>query len=129
MNVKIREKIKGKEMKVFVYASAFLLYVAAFLLATPAEIIQGMKTIIWSKDALITDYFKLAGYGAAFFNAGLVLTIGTTLVNFARLPFTGITIAALAIDVCFGFWGKNPVNIFPIFLGVIFYETIFNHIL
>lgn len=38
MNVKIREKIKGKEMKVFVYASAFLLYVAAFLLATPAEI-------------------------------------------------------------------------------------------
>lgn len=52
MNVKIREKIKGKEMKVFVYASAFLLYVAAFLLATPTEIIQGMKTIIWSKDAL-----------------------------------------------------------------------------
>lgn len=124
MNVKIREKIKGKEMKVFVYASAFLLYVAAFLLATPAEIIQGMKTIIWSKDALITDYFKLAGYGAAFFNAGLVLTIGTTLVNFARLPFTGITIAALAIDVCFGFWGKNPVNIFPIFLGVILYAKL-----
>ena len=48
MNVKIREKIKGKEMKVFVYASAFLLYVAAFLLATPAEIIHGMKTIISS---------------------------------------------------------------------------------
>ena len=38
MNVKIREKIKGKEMTVFVYASAFLLYVAAFLLTTPAEI-------------------------------------------------------------------------------------------
>lgn len=90
MNVKIREKLKGKEMKMFIYASAFLLYVATFLLATPTEILQGMKTIIWSKDALITDYFKLAGYGAAFFNAGLVLTIGTALVNFARLPFTGI---------------------------------------
>lgn len=62
MNVKIREKIKGKEMKVFVYASAFLLYVAAFSLATPAEIIQGMKTIIWSKDAL--DFgARLAGSG------------------------------------------------------------------
>lgn len=62
MNVKIREKIKGKEMKVFVYASAFLLYVAAFLLATPTEIIQGMKTIIWSKDAL--DFrARLAGSG------------------------------------------------------------------
>ena len=124
MNEKIREKLKGKEMKMFIYSSTFLLYVAAFLLATPAEIMQGMKTIIWSKDALITDYFKLAGYGAAFFYAGLVLTIGTVLVDFAGLPFTGITIAALAIDVCFGFWGKNPVNIFPIFLGVILYAKL-----
>ena len=124
MNVKIREELKGKEMKMFIYASAFLLYVAAFLLATPTEILQGMRTIIWSKDALITDYFKLAGHGAAFFNAGLVLTIGILLVNFARLPFTGITVAALAIDDCFGFWGKNPVNIFPIFLGVILYAKL-----
>ena len=104
MNIKIRNKIKGKEMKLFVYGTAIFLYVAAFLLASPEEIIQGMKTIVWSKDALITDYFKLAGYGAAFFNAALVLTIGIWLVNIAKLPFTGITIAALAIDVCFGFW-------------------------
>ena len=124
MNIKIRNKIKGKEMKLFVYGTAILLYVAAFLLASPEEIIQGMKTIVWSKDALITDYFKLAGYGAAFFNAALVLTIGIWLVNIAKLPFTGITIAALAIDVCFGFWGKNPVNIFPIFAGVLLYARL-----
>ena len=121
MCVKLREKIKGKEMKLFIYVSAVFLYMAAFLLATPAEIIQGMKTIIWSKDALITDYFSLAGYGAAFFNAALVLTIGIWLVNIAKLPFTGITTAALAIDVCFGFWGKNPVNIAPILMGVLLY--------
>ena len=124
MNIKIRNKIKGKEMKLFVYGTAILLYVAAFLLASPEEIIQGMKTIVWSKDALITDYFKLAGYGAAFFNAALVLTIGIWLVNIAKLPFTGITIAALAIDVCFGFWGKNPINIFPIFIGVLLYAKL-----
>ena len=110
MDIKIQDKIKGKEMKLFIYASAVLLYVTAFLLASPEEIFQGMKTIIWSKDALITDYFKLAGHGAAFFNAALVLTIGIWLVNISKLPFTGITIAALSIDVCFGFWGKNPVN-------------------
>ena len=124
MNEKLRVKIKGKEMRLFIYVSAFLLYMAAFLLATPGEIVQGMKTIIWSKDALITDYFKLAGHGAAFFNAALVLTIGIWLVNIAKLPFTGITIAALAIDVCFGFWGKNPVNIFPIFIGVFLYAKL-----
>lgn len=108
-------------MKLFVYASAFLLYLSAFLLASPEEIVEGMKKIIVSKDALITDYFKLAGHGAAFFNAALVLTLAIIMVNIARLPFTGITTAALAIDVCFGFWGKNPVNILPIFLGVMIY--------
>ena len=111
MSKELRNKMKGKEMRLFIYVSALLLYLAAFLLASPEEIIQGMKMIIWSKDALITDYFKLAGHGAAFFNAALVLTIGIFLVNVAKLPFTGITMAALSIDVCFGFWGKNPVNI------------------
>lgn len=124
MNIKFRDKIKGKEMKLFVYTSAILLYITAFLLASPSEIVQGMKIIVWSKDALITDYFKLAGYGAAFFNAALVLTIGIVLVKIAKLPFTGITMAALSIDVCFGFWGKNPVNILPIFIGVLLYAKL-----
>lgn len=124
MSENIRERIKGKEMQLLIYTSVLGLYLAAFLLASPEEIVQGMKTIIWSKDALITDYFKLAGYGAAFFNAALVLTIGIVMVQVAKLPFTGITMAALFIDVCFGFWGKNPVNIFPIFAGVLLYAKV-----
>lgn len=124
MSERFRKKIKGKEMKLIIYVSAVLLYIAAFLLASPQEIIQGMKIIVWSKDALITDYFKLAGYGAAFFNAALVLTIGIFLIQAAKLPFTGITMAALSIDVCFGFWGKNPVNILPIFIGVFLYARL-----
>ena len=124
MSNNIRNKLKGNEMKLFLYASAAFLYIGAFLLATPGEIMEGMNKIIWSTDALITDYFELAGHGAAFFNAALVLTIGIVLVIIAKLPFTGITTAALAIDTCFGFWGKNPVNIFPIFLGVMLYAKL-----
>lgn len=124
MSNNIRNKLKGNEMKLFLYASAAFLYIGAFLLETPGEIMEGMNKIIWSTDALITDYFELAGHGAAFFNAALVLTIGIVLVIIAKLPFTGITTAALAIDTCFGFWGKNPVNIFPIFLGVMLYAKL-----
>ena len=124
MSDRFRQRIKGREIKVFIYVSACLLYIAAFLLASPKEILSGMKIIICSKDALITDYFELAGYGASFFNAAMVLTIGIILVRIAKLPFTGITVAALAIDTCFGFWGKNPVNIFPIFMGVILYAKL-----
>lgn len=124
MSSNIRNKLKGNEMKLFLFASAAFLYIGAFLLASPGEIMEGMNKIICSKDALITDYFALAGYGAAFFNAALVLTIGIILVKIAKLPFTGITTAALAIDTCFGFWGKNPLNIFPIFLGVMLYAKL-----
>ncbi len=124
MTEKIRMKIAGKELKVFIWFSVALLFSAAFVMASPREIIQGMMTIIRSKDALITDYFKLAGYGAAFFNAGLILTIDVIIVYCVKLPFTGITMAAFFINVCYGFWGKNPVNMMPIIAGIFLYAKI-----
>jgi len=124
MSEKLLKKIEGKELLLFTYATVLFLFAAAFLLATPQEIWQGMKLIIVSRDALITDYFKLAGYGAAFFNTGLVLLITTSLVRIVKLPFTGITMAALFIDVCYGFWGKNPVNMIPILIGTFLYAKI-----
>ena len=72
MSSNIRNKLKGNEMKLFLFASAAFLYIGAFLLASPGEIMEGMNKIICSKDALITDYFALAGYGAAFFNSLLL---------------------------------------------------------
>ena len=124
MSEKLLNKIAGKELKLFTYATVIYLFAAAFLLGTPEEILQGMKTIIISRDALITDYFKLAGYGAAFFNAALVLVITTSLVQLVKLPFTGITLAALFIDVCYGFWGKNPVNMIPVLMGTFLYAKV-----
>ena len=83
-----------------------------------------MKSIILSRDALITDYFELAGYGAAFLNAALILGIATTCVILTKIPFTGLTMAALFIDVGYGLWGKNPVNILPVLLGTWLYAKL-----
>ena len=69
MNQELRRKIVGNELRIFLYASAAILLFSAFLLATPAEIYAGMKNIVLSRDVLLTDYFKIAGYGASFFNA------------------------------------------------------------
>ncbi len=117
----LRSRIRGKELKVFSISSAVLLYVAAFVTGTPVEIGRGMVTIVLSRDALITDYFELAGYGAAFFNAALILTIAIALVTVLKIPFTGLTMAALFIDAGYGLWGKNPVNILPILFGTWLY--------
>ncbi len=121
MKERLLGRIRGKELKVFSIFSAVLLYVAAFVAGSPKEIAEGMATIVLSRDALITDYFELAGYGVAFFNAALILTIAIALVVAVKIPFTGLTMAALFIDAGYGLWGKNPVNILPVLLGTFLY--------
>lgn len=121
---KRREKVRGKELQYFCGFSVFLLFVTAFLFASPKEIALGMKIIVLSRDALITDYFELAGYGAAFFNAGLVMLISMIQIRNAKIPYTGITLGVLFIGAGFGFWGKNPVNTIPIILGAWLYAKL-----
>ncbi|MBR5248094.1 MAG: DUF1576 domain-containing protein [Lachnospiraceae bacterium] len=118
---KLRNRVEGKELKVFSIFSAALLYVVAFVSGTPAQICRGMVAIVLSRDALITDYFELAGYGAGFLNAALILTIAMALVAVLKIPFTGLTMAALFINAGYGLWGKNPVNILPVLFGTWLY--------
>lgn len=112
-----KRKTFGKELEIYCIVTAILLFLSAFLFASPMEIITGMKKIILSRDALITDYFELAGYGAGFFNAALMMAISILMIRCVKIPYTGLTLAVLFISVGFGFWGKNIVNSFPIVLG------------
>ncbi|MDE7013485.1 MAG: DUF1576 domain-containing protein [Kineothrix sp.] len=119
------ERISGKELKLFSIFSVVLLFMATvivtFATGNPMELIEGMKLIVISRDALITDYFELAGYGTAFLNTALVLGISILLVISQKIPFTGPTMAALFINAGYGLWGKNPVNIIPVILGTALY--------
>lgn len=124
MRKTLQEKLAGKECQAFVILTIILLWIAAFATGTPAQIWEGMLCIITSRDALITDYFELGGYGAAFLNSGLVLAIGVSLLQYEKVPYTGLTLAALYINAGFALFGKNPLNILPILLGTILYARI-----
>ncbi len=117
-------KKDGNELKLFCIATILLLYVAAFLCETPQKLIEGMVKIIMSRDALITDYFVLAGMGTAFLNAAMVMTICVVLLIIAKIPFTGPTMAVVFINVGYGLWGKNVFNILPILLGTYIYAKL-----
>ncbi len=119
-------KAGDKACKCFVLFSILYLLVTAVLLDTPAEIFAGMKRIVISRDALITDYFVIGGYGAAFFNAALVMLIEYGLLLLEKVNFTGLTLAALYINGGFALFGKNPVDILPIILGTVIY-AVFHH--
>lgn len=126
MKKTLREKLAGKECQVFILITAALFWGIAFIVDTPLEILMGMYKIVTSRDALITDYFELGGYGAAFFNAGLITLTGTLFLLREKVPFTGLSMAALFINAGFAFFGKNPVNILPILVGTILYAR-FQH--
>lgn len=121
MNTRRRKLEQENVLRLFCIASMLSLFAAAVLFASPQELASGIMAIVHSRDTLITDYFELAGYGAGFFNAGLMLLISILLIESVKIPYTGLTIAALFISTGFGFWGKNPVNSMPIILGTWIY--------
>ena len=121
MTEKIRNALEGKEMYAFSTATALFLFLTAFLLASPDELLRGMVTIVLTRDALVTDYFELAGFGAAFFNAGLVMSMAILLIRLQKIPFTGLTMAVLFINAGFALFGKNPINVLPMLLGTWLY--------
>ncbi len=121
MKENIRKKLQGREMFLFCIATSLLFFAAALLLASPKELLRGMVTIVLTRDALVTDYFELAGFGAAFLNAGLVMGLGILLIHRLKLPFTGLTMAVLFINAGFALFGKNPVNVLPMLFGTWLY--------
>lgn len=120
----LREKLKGKELFSFSIFTMILLFVAAFLSDSPEDIGKGMITIVLSRDTLITDYFELACYGAAFFNAALVLGSAIWMMYRLKMHFTGLTMAVLFINVGFALFGKNPLNVMPIIIGTWLYARV-----
>ena len=126
MKKSLLEKIAGKEIQCFVIITIALFWLAAFLVDTPVGILEGMVRIVTSRDALITDYFELAGYGATFFNAGVVMLMGYLFLVKEKASFTGLTLAALYMNAGFAFFGKNPLNVWPILVGTILYAK-FQH--
>jgi len=67
---------------------------------------------------LIADFTLIGGTGAALINSALVGAIGLILIKISRVRLSGPTIAAVFTLIGFGFFGKTPLNITPIILGV-----------
>lgn len=122
----VREKLDGRELKVFCIFSMLLLSAAGIAGMCHegrdiVSVLRGLMYIVVSRDALITDYFELAGYGAGFINAMLVMAMGMAMLYYEKVKFTGLTMAAVFISMGYGLWGKNPVNMLPILLGSYLY--------
>ena len=99
----------------WIYTAVLALF--GLLLDSPAQILQGLTTIILTEDALITDYVLIAGPGAALINSALVTAISLILLRLSREPFNGFSLGVIGLMSGFSLFGKNFVNIWPILIG------------
>ena len=124
MNTNLTAPRDHSQLKIFLILTALFFMSLAFCLATPIEIFRGLKQIILSRDLLITDYFALTNYGAAFFNSALMMLLVLVIILQLKLPITGLTLAAFFINGGFALFGKNPFNVLPILFGTYLYSKI-----
>ena len=105
-----------------VFSVAFL--IGGICAGNWGELIPGLVRI-WTNPAQFTmDYFVLGSLGSAFVNTGLVGLFCCALLYFTKAECTGLTVAAFWLNVGFGTFGMNPVNMWPFFLGVYVYSRI-----
>ena len=107
------------------FAFALLLFGLAFLFDTPLGIVNGMLKILSHPGNLLSDYLVIGGFGAAFFNVGLMTSISILMVKINQVPVSGAVLAAIFTISGFSFFGKNLFNSIPITLGVYLF-SLFN---
>ena len=110
-----------RRMPRYFWLFAALQLLAALLLDSPGNILRGLRTIVYTEDALITDYIAVAGPGAALCNAALVTAITLCLLYFSNETFNGTTQLEVGLMSGFALFGKNFVNIWPILAGSFLY--------
>lgn len=124
MRDNLTNKLNQKYLYIFLVMTILLFVGIAFSLASPIEILRGIKQIVISRDALITDYFRLANYGSAFFNSALMMILIVVIIYRLQIPITGLTLAVFFINAGFALFGKNIINGLPILTGTYLYAKI-----
>ncbi len=83
-----------------------------------ASTLRGVWDLQGHPARLLNDFTLAGGEGAAVVNAVLVAAIGLALVRINRIKLSGPTVAAVFTMLGFGLFGKTPLNVAPIILGV-----------
>lgn len=115
-----KEKDLHKEDKLVilgVFPAAFLIFGLVYSFFEGSNPITGLLQIVQSPTTLLTDFLEVGGIGAAFVNAGLVGFFNLMILKRYKMRINGLLTAALLTVLGFSFFGKNIINILPIYFG------------
>ena len=78
----------------------------------------GFLDLQFQPARLISDFMSTGGIGASLINAAVVGAVGLILIVLSKVQLSGSTFAAIFTMMGFALFGKTPVNIIPIIIGV-----------
>lgn len=126
-NLQAKRKLRAFELGIFLISLfvIFLLIYGSFKLKE--NFFQGFSYILTSQAGLITDFLMVGGISAGFSNALLILGFNYFIIRFLNIEIKGMTLASLFTIFGFSFFGKNILNILPIYIGGILFSK-YDHI-
>jgi len=116
---KVNEKPIHKEQilsVLFIFPLSFLLF-GILMSIKEQNFIEGYIMIAKSPTILVTDFLELGGLGASFINAAIIGFVNLYLLKRFKMRINGLLIAAFMTLLGFSFFGKNIINIIPLYVG------------
>ena len=98
-----------------------VLFTLTFLFGPPEDVFRGYLAILKSPSVLISDYIRIGGLGASWFNVMTVVLFNYLMIKRLDLKLTGPIFAGVLTIAGFSFFGKNIFNTLPIYLGIYLY--------
>jgi hypothetical protein len=79
--------------------------------------LEGLSAIYLHPSLLVTDYLAVGGLQATFINVWVVTWFAILVLHRFQIKFSGISFAGIVTILGFAFFGKNLLNIIPVWIG------------
>ncbi len=117
----MKENVIENQNKTLLFLLVFIMFsiiVTGIAADGAGRAFNGFLELQFRPARLISDYISERGIGASLINAAAVGMTGLILILIAKVQLSGPTFAALFTMMGFALFGKTPMNILPIILGV-----------
>ncbi len=110
----------------YIYLSLILFFIYS-VIRYDDNVFEGLIKISTSTSYLTMDYVSYANLSATLLNSILVLGVNLIIIKIWKIKINGAVFAGLLTVYGFSVFGKNLVNMFPIYLGVYLYALSNKH--
>ena len=110
---------KSNKVLLFFLAGVIAVFILTGIITEgPARAFTGFLKIQTHPGRLLNDFIEAGGVGGTLINSALTGVIALGILILMKVELSGPTFAAVLTIMGFGFFGKTPLNIIPILLGV-----------